>query len=132
MKNINLQDWVNSSKENKRLFAQEGLILEATEAIWDAMDRRGWKKQDLAQALECTKSHITQLLNGNRNMTLRTLADLAEALNFEAKINFVDKNMEDSWGTIEAIVYKPRKIIRPAERVLAANDQWVDMGVVAV
>lgn len=78
-----LKGWLDESKENQRLFAQEGLILEVTEAIWLALEKRRKSKADLARSLETSKAHVTQLLGGGRNMTLRTLADIAYNLNFE-------------------------------------------------
>jgi DNA-binding Xre family transcriptional regulator len=64
---------------------QEGFILEVTEEIWRVMLRKKITKKELAERIGCGKSHMTQLLNGGRNMTLRTLADIAAALNCTPK-----------------------------------------------
>ncbi len=69
---------------------QEGLILDVTEQIWERMQSLGLKKQDLADKLDKGKSHVTQLLSGSRNMTLRTLSDIATALDCEVKITIGD------------------------------------------
>ena len=69
-----------------KLVAQETLIVEATEAICEAMepdqqdDSGKVTRKELAKRLDCGKSHVTQLLSGERNLTLRTLADMAGAL----------------------------------------------------
>lgn len=72
----------NSSRESEyaRLVAEETLIFDVTEEISRALDAAGITRKELAEALGRTKGHITQLLSGERNMTLRTAADLAHAL----------------------------------------------------
>jgi|GEM_PF-2931788 transcriptional regulator with XRE-family HTH domain len=82
----NIKDWVNASEKNKKEYNQEALILDVTEQIWERLEELGLKKQDLGDRLGCGKSHVTQLLNGGRNMTLRTLSDIALALESEVKI----------------------------------------------
>ena len=76
-----LTEWLDESPEHSRAFLEEGLILEATEAICAAMEKRGMSKAVLAGRLGTSKAYVTQLLNGNRNMTLRTFARIAFALN---------------------------------------------------
>lgn len=67
-------------REDLRLDAQEDLILDVTEAILEAMEDRGTSRADLARKLDVTRAHVTQVLSGERNMTLRTLADFAFAV----------------------------------------------------
>lgn len=122
-----LNEWVDASPENKKLYDQEGLILEVTEQIWERMAELGWKKQDLANALGCGKSHITQLLNGGRNMTLRTLSDVAQALRTDVQVRLVETGLDAiPWQDIESLITKPRKSFA-IPSVTAANDQWIDI-----
>jgi transcriptional regulator with XRE-family HTH domain len=81
-----LKEWTEKSQINARLLAQETLILDASETILDAMKKSDVSKADLASALGKTKPFVTQLLNGSRNMTLRTLADIAFALGMKATV----------------------------------------------
>ncbi len=74
------------SKEFEKILAQERFILMATEEIWTAMESKGVSKAQLAKKLKKTKPFITQLLSGSRNMTLRTFAELADALGVVPKI----------------------------------------------
>ncbi len=69
-----------SESDYDRLLAQERLILDATEAIVALLEEQGVTRQDLAARLGKSKGFISQLLSGERNMTLRTLADLGHAL----------------------------------------------------
>jgi antitoxin component HigA of HigAB toxin-antitoxin module len=72
--------------QDPRLFAQEGLLLAASEEVWRIMNKRGINKYQLAQRMGCSRAHVTMVLNGTRNMTLRTLADLAHALGYEVNV----------------------------------------------
>lgn len=125
MRETVLGQWVEASEEAKKLFSKEVLILDVTEAIWEVMEKRGLKKAQLAEVLGKSKAHITQLLDGSRNMTLGTLSDLAFALGLRVKINFCDKDEIDSWQPAEAVVTKqpPLKLL-PIE---VANDEWFEM-----
>jgi transcriptional regulator with XRE-family HTH domain len=64
----------------ERLLAQERLILDATEAIVGLLEEQGVSRQELARRLGKSKGFVSQILSGERNMTLRTLADLGYAL----------------------------------------------------
>jgi transcriptional regulator with XRE-family HTH domain len=66
--------------EYEQLVEEERLILEASELIHQLMDERHVSRSGLAKLIGKSKGHISQLLDGRRNMTLRTLARLAYAL----------------------------------------------------
>jgi antitoxin component HigA of HigAB toxin-antitoxin module len=67
--------------ERRRIFEQERLMVDATELLFTAMELRRTKKADLAQKLGRSKAYVTQMLRGNQNLTLRTLADVFCVLN---------------------------------------------------
>lgn len=54
--------------------------MSATELICELMQKKNVSRADLAKRIGKSKAFITQVLHGTRNMTLRTLADLAGAL----------------------------------------------------
>ncbi len=72
--------------EARRLYEQERLVLWVAEALAQAMADSGLSKADLAEKLGTSRAHITQVLSGSRNMTLRTVADLAWACNHRAEL----------------------------------------------
>lgn len=74
------------SKEFSRLVEQETLILEATERIAELLDASELRRKDLAKRLGVSKPFVTQVMSGDRNMTLRTLADLAFALGHRIEV----------------------------------------------
>lgn len=75
-----LEHWTGQHDENARLAAQELLITEVAEAIWAALEDAGVTKTELATRMGATKSYVSQVLSGSRNMTLRTLSDICFAL----------------------------------------------------
>ena len=75
------------SEHYQQMVEQETLILEATELICMLLEKDGVSRVELAEKLDKTKALISQLLNGHRNMTLRTLADMAFALGYRIKVD---------------------------------------------
>lgn len=86
-----LTQWVHKSPERKRVYAQECLIVIVTERINLLMQRQDMTKADLARKLGKSKAHVTGLLSGGRNMTLRTLSDIAQALG--CRVEFILKKI---------------------------------------
>jgi len=125
MRETVLGQWVETSDETKRLFAKEALILEVTEAIWELMEKHGRSKAELAKALGTSKSNITQLLDGRRNMTLGTLSDLAFALGLCVKVRFCDKSEAAQWSHAEGVVTRGARAT--FEPIQEANENWFDL-----
>jgi transcriptional regulator with XRE-family HTH domain len=73
-------------REYAALLEEERLILDATEAIQRLMDEQAINRTELARRIGVTKGHVSQLLDGKRNMTLRTLAGLLWTLGHRARI----------------------------------------------
>jgi antitoxin component HigA of HigAB toxin-antitoxin module len=73
--------------EYKQLLVQERLILEATELIEEMMKDKGVNRKWLADQLGVSKSHISQLLSGERNMTLITLAKIANVFDKQIRLS---------------------------------------------
>ncbi|WKZ81896.1 MAG: helix-turn-helix transcriptional regulator [Acidimicrobiia bacterium] len=67
-------------------FEAERLILATTEMILGIMEEQGVTRAVLADRLGRTRGHVSQVLNGDRNMTLRTLAEILHALDGRAEI----------------------------------------------
>ena len=67
-------------------FEAERLMLETTEMILHVMEQQGVTRAELATLLGRTRGHVSQVLNGDRNMTLRTLAEILHALDRRATL----------------------------------------------
>lgn len=69
-----------SDPEGSKLYFREDLIFEITETICKVMDEKGINKTKLSKLAGVSKSNITQLLSGDHNMRLTTIADLLYSL----------------------------------------------------
>lgn len=84
-------DWLHAADKDERLSSvrqQEELIVQVTELIAVAMEQGGVSKSVLAKRLGKSPAFVTQLLAGNANMTLRTIADLFTALGLELHVGY--------------------------------------------
>jgi transcriptional regulator with XRE-family HTH domain len=82
----------DASAQNRRLLRQEELILEVTEALSEALAREGVTKAELARRLGKTKGFVSQILAGGRNLTLRTVADVADVLGCRVRVEVLSQN----------------------------------------
>jgi transcriptional regulator with XRE-family HTH domain len=59
-----------------------------TEGLSEMLEKEGVKQTELAERLGKTKGFVSQILAGGRNLTLRTIADVADALGYRVRIVF--------------------------------------------
>jgi hypothetical protein len=62
--------------DHLRMFQQERAIYEVTELMESVMEEQGISRADLAKRLGRSKGWVTQLLDGQANKTVRTVADV--------------------------------------------------------
>ena len=74
---------------------KRGFIMDVTEEICKILSENNITRQDLATKMGKSKGLVSQLLNGSRNMTLNTLADICIALDHNPKINLKPKDRLD-------------------------------------
>lgn len=121
-----LKEWIAESPENERQFAEEGLILEVAEAIFQAMETKNMSKSDLAASLGKSKAYVSQLLSGSRNMTLRTLADIAFALGMKAAFKLREPLPYGHWesGSTFMNVQIPRRFLAESSTLDDVAPDW--------
>lgn len=78
------------SRAEDRALAREELIYNVTEDLLVAMELLDVSKKELARRLGRSKSYVTQLLSGARNMTLGTLSDICFALDMAPRVTLLD------------------------------------------
>ncbi len=78
-----------SDPRGSKLYFREDLIFETTEAICKVMDEKGVSKAELSRLAGVSKSNITQLLSGDHNMRLTTIADLLYSLGSKLAVSAV-------------------------------------------
>jgi len=83
-----------SDEEGRKLYFREDLIFEVTETISQAMEEKGVNKAELSRLAGVTKSNITQLLSGDHNMRLTTVADLLYALDSKMAVSAVPLDID--------------------------------------
>lgn len=96
-------EWIERqtrTPEARRRYEEERLILWTTEAICEAMEKRGLNRAAIAGNLGTSRANVTQLLSGSRNMTLRSLAALAHACDMRAEIS-LEKLTDSVFAPIE-------------------------------
>ena len=71
----------------RKLLAVESLVAEASELIVKLMAEQCLSKAGLARRLGKSRAWVTQLLSGEANMTIRTLAELTRALGSDVKLS---------------------------------------------
>jgi DNA-binding Xre family transcriptional regulator len=82
-----LMDRYLEDPEFAKLVAQEDLIMEVTERLCELLEKEKVSKKELADRLGKSKGFVSQLLNGGRNLTLRTLADILHALGYKLALS---------------------------------------------
>jgi predicted transcriptional regulator len=97
-----------SDEEGRKLYFREDLIFETTEAICKVMDEKHISKAELSRLAGVSKSNITQLLSGDQNMRLSTVADLLYALDSKLDVTAVPLDVDsilegttfDQWAPV--------------------------------
>ena len=84
------------TKEGHRLYQQERSILNLTELICKLMEETGVSRSELARRLGKTKGYISQLLDGESNMTVRTISDVFTALGKTVYFSDCQQEMHDA------------------------------------
>lgn len=97
---MNTKEWFKSRLEELKDdfdFRLEGFILHLTEDICKRMKDKDMNRTEFAGRLNVSPPAVTKILNGSSNFTLRTLLSIADALEYELDIKFVEK---DSYGYV--------------------------------
>lgn len=68
--------------------AKGEFIMDVTESICAILEEKKMERKDLANNMNKSKGYISQILNGERNMTLATLAEICHALGYKPAIKF--------------------------------------------
>ena len=86
-------DWIEEIKADpvqNAMYVREQTLLEATEAICEAMQAQGVTQDELRKRLAVTKCvtnrHVRGLLDGKKTMQLGELADVARVLGCRVRI----------------------------------------------
>ena len=81
-----VHDELMENPEFRKLSAIERLCGGAADLIAQVMQEQNVSKADLARSLKKSRSWVTQLLSGEANLTVRTLAEVLYHLNREVRL----------------------------------------------
>ncbi len=68
-----------------------GVLLDVTEEIARGLVARNMKRSELAERLGTSRAYVTKLLDGQENMTLKTLVRVANALEMKVDTRFIPR-----------------------------------------
>lgn len=79
------------------------LARQATVEVAGVLGKRDMSRTDLARLMDVSPGRVSQILSGDENLTLRSLAAVAEALDLDVRISFV----EPKTGRQEEVALRP-------------------------
>jgi transcriptional regulator with XRE-family HTH domain len=69
-------------------YAIEGLKIEIAEQIYQILEQEGVSKAELSKRLGTSRAYVTNILKGDNNFTLQSLADIAKVLGYNVDVTF--------------------------------------------
>ena len=124
------------SNAEEKAFAREELVYNVTEDILVALEKLEISKKELAHRLGKSRSFVTQVLSGARNMTLGTLSDICFSVGAQPRITLtIDaaKNREEFQWQNEKVGIKTDQLILQSENVIDCRNHhaWENLDQVA-
>ena len=99
----------------EQLLRRERLILDVTELLAGALEDSDLTRAELARRLGRTPGFVSQVLGGGRNLTLRTIADIAAALSLRPSFRLSSHRRSVPQSKQETRQWTPRS--RPVTRM---------------
>lgn len=82
-----LVDRLSETAQERKLLQREMAVMEVTELICGIMEEEDVSRAELARQLGTSPANVTQLLDGERNMTISTISDILFHLDKEIKVS---------------------------------------------
>lgn len=134
-KNMFYKNNFNFSSAEEKAFAREDIVYNVTEDLLVILEDMNISKKELARRLGKSRSYVSQILSGSRNMTLGTLSDICFALGFKPEIKLpVQKEPENKinhfsgkWVSQAKTTEENSTIIRSSPKIIDRRDptDWV-------
>lgn len=101
-----IEEYIESfTDDDKRLWQQEDLIYDASELVCKLLEKKGMSKIDLSKKMKLSKSSISRKLDGQRNLTLRTLSDMLFYLGYALELKSIPLEQQGKKETLKVINY---------------------------
>ena len=91
---MSAEKWFKDELETVRKtfeYRLERILIQLGEGICRLMRDQQISRAEVAERLGVSRAYVTKVLNGNPNLTIRTLLKLSDALGRELAIRFVPK-----------------------------------------
>ncbi|MCK9345422.1 MAG: helix-turn-helix transcriptional regulator [Candidatus Pacebacteria bacterium] len=133
-KNMFYKENFNFSNSEEKAFAREELVYNVTEDLLVILEDMEINKKELARRLGKSRSYVSQILSGSRNMTLGSFSDICFALEFKPEIKLpVQKKPENDiqqsieyekkWVSQSRTTVNYSGIIRSNENIIDRTDK---------
>ncbi|MFA3790850.1 transcriptional regulator [Aliiglaciecola sp. SL4] len=124
---------VKKNVNEERMYAREDLVYNVTEDLLVILEDLEISKKELARKLGKSRSYVTQILSGSRNMTLGSLSDICFALGFKPEIKLpvqeepkheklVDRYFYEDWITADKAFKITKETIKQSTNVIDKSD----------
>jgi len=128
--NVEETSLINSEE---RAFAREELVYNVTEDLLVILEDLEVNKKELARRLGKSRSYITQILSGSRNMTLGSFSDICFALGFKPEIKLpvqeevkkeemINRFYSESWITEGKSFKRTKSTVKLSMNVIDKSD----------
>jgi transcriptional regulator with XRE-family HTH domain len=82
--------------ESRALFAEERALAKVALRLSDLLEQRQLSQRDLARKLGVSEGRVSQILSADANLTIRTLARIADALDVDLDLSFHQRDHHES------------------------------------
>jgi Helix-turn-helix. len=106
------QDWFQQKSlqfQDSPAYQTELLLLDINEQIVERMVAQGVKRAELARRLGFTRAFVTRLLNGKPNLTLKTLVEVANALDMDLDMRLKPRYAQMQWRSVDLCATEPKR-----------------------
>lgn len=98
------------------------------EALCEALETKQLNKSELAIALGKSKGFVSQLLSGGRNLTLRTVANVVDALGYRPHFS-MEPEPQQHWAYVGKAAVTMHEVVKVA--AFSAVSHWSVVGIAA-
>ena len=84
--------------------------MEVTETLCELLEKEKISRKELADRLGKSKGFVSQLLNGGRNLTLRTVADILHVLGYKVTLTPYKEGEQEQEPNTKSHVKQTRSV----------------------
>ncbi len=106
--------------KNDPVFLLEGILLSLNEEIIKLMKDKGLTQKAFAEKLGVSPAYVSKLLNGNPNLTIKSLVKITSVLNAKLEIKIVKENPKDIHRMIDVKKIFRRRVDGEDEKISAS------------